>query len=528
MSNLNPTINHNNKHIIEEQFSVLTKNEFNEFMHDDEKNPKTTLGHVFKMIDKDSKQVFFQIARNERDKRKHVYKVIKEDINLGIDTTTALLEAVKNSNINTVSFFTKSKMLDDISEIIDIPRNKIEKYLNQDTVINENIIYENLLYTQIQEALKIIRPVHAPQIKMDMNESTIWEEVRNNEDQLLENKIKIYLSAKKNEYKKLSRAEKSIKKETFSDPIHELNKLQKGISKVTRSLNHNELEELALMMDEGLNKFKSLKEQFDIDVPKDDSVLSKFIRTDAIKKSEQVSTLFEKAQKYLEKLSNGTNKKIVYKSFFDYKSIIENDKEASAIKNVPPQLDWIGEYSIILKETDNEFLFNIVTKPFIQEKAQEPESVDKQLEENYNADLIKSKKTLARKYKGKKFKAIPDIDDTESVTHIDTNGWRIHLYQDPKTEDNIDYNLEYYPSNYRKTDLTETEKFYQTIKESMNAKKLEAHLLNGEHIMIPDTGVVLWYSASDKQWMIDLKPVSFKELYNLYKQENKRHHGELK
>ena len=279
-------------------------------------------------------------------------------------------------------------------------------------------------------------------------------------------------------------------------------------------------------MDEGLEKFNLLKEQYDISAPKDSSLLSRFIRANEILESQKVVNLLEKTKEYLEKMARGTNKDIQYKPFFDHKNIIKNDKESSAVQNVPPQLDWIGEYSIILKETDKSFYFNIVTEVFTQEKIKDSKALVAGLEENYTTDLLKSKKTLEKKYQGKKFTASP-IDDTDSITHVDTNGWRIHLYQDPKTEKNIEFNIEYYPSDYKKSDLTETETFYKTISESRTAKQLEQYLLNGEHIMIPDTGVVLWYSLSKKKFMIDMKPSTWDKLYAFYKQESKRHHGEI-
>ena len=96
------------------------------------------------------------------------------------------------------------------------------------------------------------------------------------------------------------------------------------------------------------------------------------------------------------------------------------------------------------------------------------------------------------------------------------------MYQDPSQEKNIDFNIEYYPNGYKKNDLTETEVFFDTIKESKTAKWLEKYLLSGEHIFIKDTGVVLWYSTADKTFMTDMKPTKWNELYKFYKAEEKR------
>ena len=225
------TITKQNKHLLEEQFRNLSVDEFSEFMHDDNKeNAKSVMGIVHQNIDENSKKIFMNVAKREYqnrgfallDKMDDFFKEqntqnklneVNEDIieidEVELDTTTALLESVKNSNINSTSFFAKSKMLDDISETLDIPRQDIENYLDT-KIINENTVYENEIYTKIQDALNTIKPVTKPQIKMEMSESQIWLEIKANEDWLLESKIKTYLTAKKNEYQKLSVVEKSI------------------------------------------------------------------------------------------------------------------------------------------------------------------------------------------------------------------------------------------------------------------------------------------------------------------------------
>ena len=534
------TLNQENRFLLDKELRKLTDGELYILVNSNDQDCDEVLCHLYKMFDEPGQKFFIKILQQEFKQRGLDHLDIKPNLKeseeleeefiepepeLNIDTNTSLIETIKSSNINNISFFAKSKLLNDISEKIGISREFIEFNLDKPQIINENVVINNSIYNKLQDAISVIQPVRKPELRLEMSESQLWLEIRDNEDWLLESKIKSYLSAQKNKYKTLSIAEKSIKKETYIDPIHELNKVQKQILKDTKKYNNKELTQLSVLMDEGLEKYNLLSELFDTTPPQDNSILSRFIRANVLLDNEEVKELQEKVQEYLEKNARGTGKKVEFTSFFDYKSVIKNDIKESLNKNVQPQLDWLKDYSIILKESDK-FYFNIVSKVFVQELEQTNEELRKELDETYLQDLTKSKKTLERKYHSKKFKSIP-VDDQESVKHLDTNGWRIHLYQDPSTETNIDYNIEYYPSNYKKSDLTETEQFYENLKESKTAKKLEKYLLNGEHILIPDTGVVLWYSLSDKTWMIDMKPVTFKELFNLYKQENKRHHGEL-
>ena len=245
----------------------------------------------------------------------------------------------------------------------------------------------------------------------------------------------------------------------------------------------------------------------------DNSSLSLYIRADELLESKEIQNLIEQADVYLSE--QAPNKPIAYSSIFEYKSIIQNDITKSANNQSTPKLAWLGEYSIILKETKDKFLFNIITTPFIKSDSS---NLPKQMEEQYDTDMLKSLKTLQRKYPDKKFSQ--SMNESGSVTQIDTNGWRIHLYEHD-TEKNISYNIEYWPPLYQKNDLTETETFYG-ITESKTAKQLEEYLLSGEHIFIPDTGVVLWWSASTKVFMIDMEKATWQELYNIYKAESKR------
>jgi len=541
---MNQTITEQNKHLLQEHFSNLSQKEFSEFIYDNEQKPKTTMGIVHNSIDENSKKIFKQVAAEEyknrgfeildkfeksRKQRNNLNEEVIEnkeqitEVKIDIDTDTALLECIKQSNINDISFFAKSKMLNKISEITNLNREEIEDYLDSSKIINESEVQlENERYNKIKNALKIILPVKEPELKIDMNESQIWQEIRANEDCLLESKIKTYLSTKENEYQKKTIAHKSVAKEVFSDPLHELNKLQKTITETNKLYNKEELNYISTAMDKGLAKYKELKEQFDIKSPKDNSLLSRFIRANELYENETIKGLYRQTEIYLKELAKGTDKGVVTTSFFEHKSVIQHTDKTDKT------LSWLGEYNIILKEDKDNFYFNIVTKPFVQEKLQNPEVLPKQIEEDYITDLQKAKKTLERKYQGKKFVASSDTDSTDSTVHLDTNGWRIHLYQDPKIEKSIDFNIEYYPSGYKKTDLTETETFYTTISESLRARQFEKFLLNGEHIQIPDTGIVLWYSASDKKFMIDMKPSTFNDAYDLYKKENKRHPSGLK
>lgn len=484
-----------------------------------EQEQKEKLNEAFKKaVVKKTTEIISKINQQNTEKDTNCTDLREEkpiETELYLNTDTSLLEAIKESDISNMSFFAKSRLLDTIEEKLGLNVNEIEEYIsNQNTTINENVALENTAYNKITEAIKVIQPIQKPDIKMSMTESQIWAEIKNNEDWLLESKLKNYLTAKSNEYQKKEVINKIISKEVHQDPIFEMNKLEKTILSETKNFTQAEKEKINIILEEGVERYKILKETLDINPPRDNSLLSRHIRYASLSEREEVKELFEKTEAYLQEQIGTSNKALEKQSFFDYKSIIE-------FNGTDTNLQFLGKYKIILKENKDNFFFNIISEAFMLPNTP-LEQLPKQLEEEYITDLLKAKKTLERQFKGKKFSATADTSDTNSIKHLDTNGWRIHLYQDPSKEKNIDFNIEYYPSGYKKSDLTETETFFDTIKESKTAKQLEKYLLSGEHIFIKDTGVVLWYSTSDKTFMIDMKPVKWNELYKLYKAEDKR------
>lgn len=536
----NVTINKENRFILDTELETMTDGEFYLMLHKDFETEDFVLGHVYRYLTKESKAYMLSVLKQEmkfRGLELDLPDIIKQakDITdeqepqtvtetvtmkeVNFDTKTALLEAIKSSDINQQSIFAKSRVIDQITEKIDLTSQEIEDYLSSSsTIINEAATTENAIFTQIKDALIVIQPVHKPTLKIDMTESQIWSEISNNQDWLLESKIKTYLTAKRLEYKKKITAHREVSTTVFKDPILEMNKLQLQIVKDIKPYTSKELNQINTMIEEGVQNYKILKETLDITPPKDNSILSRYIRHTELREQEEMSVLFEQVEAYLKEQMNGSKKTLKTKVFFDYKSIIEF--------NTDQDLKFLNDYKIILKEDNEHFYYNVVSKIFTQDLKQPKEVLTAQIEEDYIKDLLKSKKTLERKYKGKNFVSTP-ADDKQSFSHLDTNGFRIHLYQNPDKDKTINYNLEYYPSNYKKSDLTENEQFYDSLLESMTANKLEKYLLNGEHIFIPDTGVVLWYSTSDKKYMIDMEPKTFKEVFTLYKKENKRHNNTL-
>lgn len=515
------TITDQNKHILEEEFKKLTDQEFNEFIHDDDTkdgNPVTVLGTVFKNIDDKSKKIFMEVAVEENAKRGYWSldqndndntndTTAETEIEIDLDTDTALLQAIKSSNLKNMSIFKKSRILEQIEDSTNINRNRIEGYLEQNNTINETVAHDDAFFTQIQESLRIINPVNKPEISVTMTESQIWSVIRENEDWLLESKLKTHHKAKSNEYKAKTKAHKAVSKVTHKDCIHEMNKLQVQILEDIEHYHYPEIDQVSEALDEGIKRYKSLKEVLDVTVPQDDSLLSRYIRFTEHKEKPQVKEIYEQAEAYLKQQMTGSKKDLKPLSFFNYKSVIE-------FNGTDPKLKFLGKYKIILKESKESFYFNICTEAFTQTPKRPVLDIRNQINEDYITDLLKAKKTLERQYKGKKFQATSDTSDTDSIKHIDTNGWRIHLYNDLKDK-SIDYNIEYYPTDYQKTDLTETQKFHDTIEEALTEKRFAKYLANGEHFVL-DTGEVLWYSSADKEYMIDMEPKPFHKLFDLY------------
>lgn len=555
------------EHILVDAFEELDTADWNLLLIDDDNNPITGLGKVYNELDQQSKQRFrelggteyknriqeklesldtneFQAMTEDQNKEMNIYynslpedfqetfakaaakelkvrnpdmydEIFDKNINENINENqriiekyskrydeheTVILQSIKESTIfNGESLFSRSAVYDELQETTNIDRDTIENYMSN---INESFVPRvpkalNPEYNRIHEALKAVLPVNYPQINETQSSKEIWDTIKQNPDWLLESKLKTHLRAKNTEQNidLQLKSGYSTKSSTPSTPkslkqkIHESTKLQKSI------LNENLTEQDYSDIEETLKVLEKLKKH-DIEIAQGVNHLVEMgVKLDKYEK--EFTGLRESIQEKLETQikESGSNKELKYRAFFDYDEVITE-----------------SGYMILLKETENSFMFNIVSEAFTQKPKLNHDDLLEQINEDYVRDLQKARKTLQRKYKNKNFIATSLGNEDGMITKdvLDTKAFRIHLYNSLKDSTDIKFNIEY---------LYNPDQTIDDINESMTKRKFEKYLENGDYITVNDQ--ILWYSSSRK-WMLDMEISTFDKIWDLYNIADKK------
>ena len=544
----------------------ISKEELQKFLNDNEDNPGTVFGELYNVLPNAPRKHYIKALAIKAKEYGLIETTatdttdINDEADEELDKEIAKVQNAKNQTVNKLirksligeSFFEKTSVLEELYEQLDIDIPSIDE-LNESQLDESTLsLNTNEYYEQVQEALAVIRPVDNPVINEYQHKETIIDELKENLDTMLFDKVQNFIRTKtalETKTLKLQEVNSNVQTEIDSfknsqmgaqlyqlkrpkteldySPkdrnifVFQMNKLQKKVKTYFEGLNQEIVEELEdeiqqaqdqiKMVIDNLKKRNKNVPEYEIFTKETQGILGDWMCLEQITKKLEPTILKIEAQ-----IEKQTKKTIYHLGFF------EGTKEKIKSQVVD---------ALVLKEHEEGYAFNLLHEAF----AGNSNNIEKQIEEEVtdgltrkyntsNANNSKSRKTFTL---DESTEAFFEPQTKETVDLITSNGQvRVHLQEQiKKGQQDITYSIELRPLDFNEGKLT---KDIITIRENINEEferrqtknAFEIYLLDGNSYELQD-GTVLWYSASKKKWMREMDEISFNELYDIYSKANK-------